>query len=135
MSDVNWLDVLGWSNQELEDLRFVGYSYIRQGKYDIALTFFEALAILCPQNAYDLQTLGALYLQKNNNLMALNFIERALKVDPHHLPTLLNRTKALFALGYRNQALAQARKLTTMQDVQIAEQAQALIQAYTANLA
>ncbi len=134
MNDVNWLNVLGWSDQELEDLRFVGYSYIRQGKYDIALTFFEALAVLSPQNAYDLQTLGALYLQKNNNLMALNYIERALKLDPHHLPTLLNRTKALFALGYRNQAIAQARKLSTADDQHTAEQAQALIQAYTSNL-
>ncbi len=80
MSNVEWLSILGWGNEELEDLRFVGYSYIKQGKYDIAITFFESLVILNPDSFYDLQTLGALYLQKGNNLMALNYIEKALKL-------------------------------------------------------
>jgi tetratricopeptide (TPR) repeat protein len=131
MSHVNWLEVLGWQQDELDDLRFVGYSYIKQGSYDLALTFFEALSILTPQNAYDLQTLGALYLQKNNNLMALNTIEKALKLAPQHLPTQLNRVKALFSLGYKKQGLASAKALLTCSDTQIADQATALILAYT----
>lgn len=130
MSDVNWLDVLDWGNEELEDLRFVGYSYLKQGKYDIALTFFEALVVLNPQNVYDLQTLGALYLQIGNNLPALNYIERALKLDPNHAPTLLNRAKVLFALGYRKQALTQAQSLQASPDTNIADQASALLLAY-----
>jgi tetratricopeptide (TPR) repeat protein len=130
MSQIEWLSILGWNKEELEDLRFVGYSYIKQGKYDIATTFFEALVILAPESTYDLQTLGALYLQKGNNLMALNYIEKAIKLDPAHLPTLLNRTKALFALGYKRQALSQARALEKCAQEQIAGQAQALILAY-----
>lgn len=131
MNQADWLSILGWSKEELEDLRFVGYSYIKQGKYDVATTFFEALVILAPESAYDLQTLGALYLQKGNNLMALNYIEKAIKLDPVHLPTLLNRAKALFALGYKRQALSQARGLEKCAQTQIADQAQALIMAYT----
>lgn len=131
MSHVEWLSVLGWGSEELEDLRFVGYSYIKQGKYEIALTFFEALVVLDPQSAYDHQTLGALYLQQNNNLMALNYIEQALRLDPNHLPTQLNRTKALFALGYKKQGLLQARALEANPDAEIAHQAQALILAHT----
>lgn len=130
MAQTDWLSILGWSKEELEDLRFVGYSYIKQGKYDIAVTFFEALVILAPDSAYDLQTLGALYLQKGNNLMALNYIEKAIKLDPIHLPTLLNRAKTLFALGYKKQALSQARGLEKCAEPQIANQAQALIMAY-----
>jgi tetratricopeptide (TPR) repeat protein len=130
MSNVNWLEVLGWEAEQLEDLRFVGYSYIRQGHYDTAVTFFEALVVLDPDSLYDLQTLGALYLQSNNNLMALNYIEKALKLDPQHYPTLLNRTKALFALGYKRQALAQAKKLEKSSDEQVAGQATALLLAY-----
>jgi tetratricopeptide (TPR) repeat protein len=130
MSQIDWLSILGWNKEELEDLRFVGYSYIKQGNYDIAMTFFEALAILAPESVYDLQTLGALYLQKGNNLMALNYIEKAIKLDPTHYPTLLNRTKALFALGYKRQALSTARMLEKCEVEQIAGQAQALIIAY-----
>lgn len=131
MSQTDWLSVLGWGKDELEDLRFVGYSYVKQGKYDIAMTFFEALCILDPESVYDIQTLGALYLQKGNNLMALNYVEKALKLDPTHYPTLLNRTKALFALGYKKQALAQARTLEKCPNEQIVGQAQALIMAYS----
>lgn len=131
MSSLKWLDVLGWKGEELEDLRFVGYSYIKQGLYDIAITFFEALIILSPDSAYDLQTLGALYLQKGNNLMALNYLEKALKIDPNHGPTLLNRTKALLALGYKKQGLVQARLLEKNPEEQIASQASALVLAYS----
>jgi tetratricopeptide (TPR) repeat protein len=131
MSQANWLEVLGWESQQLEDLRFVGYAYVKQGKYDIATTFFEALIALAPDTPYDLQTLGALYLQQGNNLLALNYIEKALKIESGHLPTLLNRTKALFALGYKRQALVQARNLEKSADPRIAEQASALILAYS----
>ena len=131
MSHVDWLSILGWGTEELEDLRFVGYSYIKQGQYDIATTFFEALVILDPTSAYDLQTLGALFLQRGNNLMALNYIEQALRLDPNHLPTLLNRTKALFSLGYKKQGLLQARALQTHSNEAIANQAEALILAHT----
>lgn len=131
MSNVNWLEILGWGTDELDDLRFVGFSYIKQGLYDTAITIFEALAVLTQQNAYDMQTLGALYLQKGNNLMALSTIEKALKIAPHHAPTLLNRTKALFSLGYKNQAIAQARELQKDPQSLIASQASALLLAYT----
>lgn len=130
MDKIEWLSILGWNKEELEDLRFVGYSYIKQGQYDIAMTFFEALVILAPDSIYDLQTLGALYLQKGNNLMALNYIEKAVRLDPAHLPTLLNKAKALFALGYKRQGLNQAKALETCPEPQIAGQAQALLMAY-----
>ncbi|MDN3506852.1 MAG: type III secretion chaperone [Simkaniaceae bacterium] len=130
MTDVNWLEVLDWGSDELEDLRFVGYSYLKQGKYEIALTFFEALAVLGPGNAYDLQTLGALHLQLNNNLQALNFIERSLKLEPDHLPTKLNRAKALLALGYKRQGVREAEELSKAEDTEIADKASALLMAY-----
>ncbi|MEI8328551.1 MAG: type III secretion chaperone [Chlamydiia bacterium] len=131
MNEVQWLDILGWQTEELEDLRFVAYSYIKQGLYDIAITFFEALTILAPNEAYDFQTLGALYLQKGNNLMALNYLEKALKVNGTHEPTQLNRTKALLALGYKKQGLLQARLLEKSKQTTIASQAMALVMAYT----
>ena len=130
MTTPNWLDVLGWQTKDLEDLRFVGYSYLKQGHYTMALTFFEALVILSEEHLYDLQTLGALYLQTNNNLMALNYLEKAAKQDSSHGPTLLNRSKALLALGYKKQGLMQAKHLESHPDSSIATQAAALSLAY-----
>ncbi len=131
MSQVNWLETLGWDEDQLDDLRFVAYSYIKQGKYDTALSFFEALVILSKNGAYDLQTLGALYLQLGNNVSALNYLEQALKAEPDHEPTLLNRTKALYLLGYKRQAHEQARYLESHAHKDIADAASALIMAYT----
>ena len=131
MSTVNWNEILGWNENNLEDLRFVGYSYLKQGKFDIAISLYEALVLLNPNSPYDLQTLGALYLETGNNLLALNTIESALKLDPTHDATLLNRTKALFALGFKRQAIAQARALELAPNREIANQASALLLAYT----
>ena len=130
MSKINWMELLNWTEEQIEDLRFVAYSYLKQGLYDDALTFFEAIAILSPDNAYDLQTLGGIYLHQGNALLALNFLDKALKVDPHHYPTLLNRAKALFLLGYKKQGIAQAHALETCRDAAINSAARALILSY-----
>jgi tetratricopeptide (TPR) repeat protein len=131
MDSLPWNEVLGWSKEDLQDLRFLGFSYLKQGRYEVAISFFEALTILAPHSAYDLQTLAALHLECGNNLMALNMIERALKLDSNHFATLLNRVKVLFSLGYKRQALAQAKQLAEISDSEIADQASALLLAYT----
>lgn len=131
MSSVQWSDILGWDGEAIEDLRYLGYSYLKQGKYEIARSFFEALVTLNRENSYDLQTLGGLYLETGKNLQALNTIEKALKLEPSHAETLLNRAKALFALGYRRQAISQANSLLRDSNPLIANQASALLLAYT----
>ena len=126
----NWKELLGVTLQQEDDIRFVGYSYIKQGKYDIALTFFETLAKIAPDNAYDVRTLGALYLQKGDNHKALQELERALTIDPTHEPTKLNRVKALFALGYAKQGLEQAELLIKSPNQTVAKHAAALVQTH-----
>jgi tetratricopeptide (TPR) repeat protein len=131
MKSINWSEVLGWNADSLEDLRYLGYAYLKQGKFDAAQSFFEALVAINKENHYDLQTLGALYLEMGKNIEALSLIEQALKLDPNHAGSLLNRVKALFALGYRRQAVAQARVLENNSDKIIANQVAALLLAYT----
>jgi tetratricopeptide (TPR) repeat protein len=131
MTVTDWIEILGWNEEQIEDIRFAGYSFIKQGQYEYALKFFEVLSILSEENVYDLQTLGGIYLQLGNNLSALNFLEKALTLDPKHEPTLLNRTKALFLLGYKRQGLSQATKLERSSDSYIADQARALTLAYS----
>ena len=131
MGQIAWLEVLEWNKDKLENLRFMGYSYIKQGQYDTALKFFEALVVLSGETTYDLQTVGALYLQTGNNLMALNYLEKAIKLEPTHGSTLLNRSKALLALGYKKQGLMQAKSLEIHPEVSISSQASALALAYS----
>ena len=99
MHRINWIHELGWTQEHLDELRNTGYAYIRQGKYDIALAFFEALVILASDNAYDAQTLGALYVQLNMPEKAIKYLDRALQLETDHSPTLLNLAKAFFMAG------------------------------------
>lgn len=131
MSQIDWKEVLDWGDDEFDDLRLAGYAYIRQGKYDIALSFFEALNILEKNNAYDAQTLGALYIELGNPSKALLYFDKALKLDTDHTPTLLNLTKALFMLNRQDEALKLAAILQNEPNPQISNIAKALILAYS----
>lgn len=127
---MDWMKELGWQKTQIKDLRTLAYSYIQQGIYAKALTILEGLLVLAPDTAYDLQTLGALYLQMGDGMRALDTLDRALKYDPTHLKTHLNRAKTLFMLGYRRQGLLQAKELEHVSDPAIASQARALLLAY-----
>jgi tetratricopeptide (TPR) repeat protein len=127
---LNWKEFLGWGEEQTSDLRNTGYAYLRQGKYNIAIPFFEALIALDSKNAYDLQTIGGLYLQVGDSLQALRYLDKALKQNPLHFPTLLNRAKALFILGYRDKAQRLAEKLHKHPDSDISDIAEALLLAY-----
>ena len=130
MSKIDWQKKLGWGDEQVEDIRVAGFSYIRQGKYDIALPLFEALVVLEPNSSYDAQTLGALYLQLGQWEKAYKSLERALILDADHSPTLLNLCKALFMLGRKQEALKLAKLLSREKDSQISNVAKALLLAY-----
>jgi len=130
MSRIKWREKLNWTEENLEDLRITGYSYLKQGKYEIALPLFEALSIVDPESAYDIQTLGALYLQIGNPLKAMQCFEKALKLETDHAPTLLNLTKALLMLGKREEALRLARLLTQEPNSKVSNMAKALLLAW-----
>lgn len=131
MGTIDWKKKLNWTNDQLSDLRNAGYSYIRQGKYDIALPFFEALVVLDSESAYDIQTLGALYLQLNNPAKALKCFDKALKVNAEHAVTLLNITKALFALGKKEEGMKLANILKNDVNPNISNVAKAFLLAFS----
>ena len=128
---MDWQDYLELSDDSLEDIRYVGYLYIKQGCYDIALDFFKALTILSPGNFYDIQTLGSLYLQKGNYNEALTYLDKAIKMDPTNYLVILNKAKTLFSLGYRTEGIIQARIVSKCKDPKLVTQALALINAYS----
>lgn len=131
MGKIHWAKTIGWGEEQFDDLRMAGYAYLRQGKYEIALTFFEALIVLDPESAYDAQTLGGLYLQLNNPVKALKCFDRALKIEADHAPTLLNVAKALFMLGKKEEGLKLVHILENEPNIVISNTAKALIMAYS----
>jgi tetratricopeptide (TPR) repeat protein len=128
---MDWQSFLELSNDSLDDLRSVGYLYIKQGCFDIALDFFNALLILTPGNFYDTHTLGSLYLQKGKYQEALNYLDKAIEIDPNNLLVKLNKARALFSLGYRTEGIEQARVVSNSKNAKLANQATALINAYS----
>jgi tetratricopeptide (TPR) repeat protein len=130
MSKINWLTVLGWKMDQLDEIRNAGYAYIRQGKYNIALPLFSALVVLDRTNTYDSQTLGALYLEMGNAAEAHKHLERALQMDADHAPTLLNLAKALIMLNKQPEAIKLASVLKNDKNKQVSNVAKALLLAY-----
>ncbi len=128
---MDWKQFLGFDQLKIDDLRYVGYSYIKEGHYQIAIHFFEALTILDPKSAYDFQTLGALYLQTGQLQYALNYLEKALKLDPLHELTLLNKLKTLYLLGYHKQAVKLGKDLVETASLPIRTKAESLLLAYS----
>lgn len=131
MSKINWREALGWTEEQLEDLRITGFAYIRQGKYDIAQPIFEALCVIDPESVYDAQTLGAIHLELGNPNKALKYFDRALKLSGDHGPTLINLAKTFFMLGKKEEGLKLAYILRNEKDPIIANTANALILAYS----
>lgn len=128
---IKWMDKLGWTDEQIEDLRYTGFSYIRQGKYEIALPFFEALTVLKPDSAYDQQTLGALYIELGKPEKALKPLDKALQIEGDHAPTLINLTKAFFMLGKVEEGLRLANILKKEPMPAVSNMAKALILAYS----
>lgn len=130
MSQVNWREILGWGDEQLEELRFAGFSFLREGLYPKALLFFEALVVLDPKSAYDHQTLGALYLQMENGPKAIATLEKAIELDSSHEPSLLNLSKALLMSHRIQEAMEIIERLSKSEDPTIANDAAALTFAY-----
>ncbi len=130
MASRDWKKELGWNEDHLEEMRNIGYSYIRQGKYDIALPFFEALIVLDPESVYDFQLLGAIYVQMNRPKLAIRYLNKALQFEGNHGPTLLNLMKAYFMSHQIEEGLRLAKILQNDSDSYISSSAKALILCY-----
>lgn len=126
----NWKEFLGFGKTQINDMRSIGYFYFKQGLFETALTYFSALEVLEPLTAYDMQTIGALYLQMGNDFKAIEYFDQALQKDANHAPTKLNKIKALFILGKKKEAMSAALELIANQDPSIASAAKVLMLAY-----
>lgn len=130
MAKRDWKKTLGWTEEHTEEMRYAGYSYVRQGKYDIALPLFEGLVVLEPNDVYNMQVLGAIYVQLGEPQKAIVQLDRALQMEADHGPTLLNLTKAFFMAGRRTDGIRLAKLLQKDKDPYIAGQASALLMCY-----
>lgn len=122
-----WNKILGLKIEQIDSIRNTAYSYLMQGQLEIARKFFEGLVVILPESAYDLRILGAIYLQQNKHLVALDYIERSLKLDPLHPTALLNRAKALLGLGLRRQAKMQLENLLRVSPKDLAPRINAVL--------
>jgi tetratricopeptide (TPR) repeat protein len=120
-------NILGWQQNDLSNLQFVAYNYIKQGKYDVAQTILEALEVLDPTDSYTLQTLGAVYIENKNPYGALNVLEKALQLDPLHELSQFNRIQALISLGLKKQALIDCEKMVNAKNPMLKAKAEAIL--------
>jgi lipoprotein NlpI len=130
MSEVRWGDVLGWGPSHLQELRFLGYTYLNEGRFDTARVFFEALVVVDPESSLNHRMLGAVFLMLGDSLKALDSLDKSLKLEPQNNFAKLNRAKALFYLGKNQEGIKAAEELKSCKEQEIANDAQALLLAY-----
>lgn len=123
----HWSELLGWDEEKIEEIRFFGFSLLREGKYERARLIFEVLLILDKDSILDRQNLGALYLQMNENQKAVEQFNKVLEKLPEDEQTLLNKAKALFMLHQNQAAIEIVQKLSKSTNVTIANDADALM--------
>lgn len=133
MSKRDWKKELQWSDEQIEEMRNIAFSYIRQGKYDIALPMFNALTVLDPNSVYDFQLLGAIYVEINQPKNAIRYLNKALQLQGDHGPTLLNLMKAFFMSKRIEDGLRLANVLQNDKDIFISSAAKALTLCYKPN--
>jgi predicted Zn-dependent protease len=92
---------------------------VKQGKYDIALTLLETLEVLDSNDLYTLQTLGAIYIEMKKPEKALEFLLKALSLDPQNEMILFNKTQALISMGSKAEALEDCKLLTNAKNPHI----------------
>lgn len=131
MLDIDWKEIMGWGEAQIREARSIGYLYYKQGSFDIAAKSFEALITINPHALYELQTLGAIYLEMNRPKEALEMLDRALSIQPSHEPTLFHRCKALLAVGDKHGALEIAHLLKNSSDPRLANSARTLCATHT----
>jgi predicted Zn-dependent protease len=125
-----WDEVLGWGPGQIQEVRTLAYSYARQGLYSMARELLHMNQILVPNDPYEAQLLGAIYLEEGQLKKAVRWLERAVELDPRHEPSRLNQAKALFETGKAEQATALAQSHQLSQDPRVANNATALLLAY-----
>jgi predicted Zn-dependent protease len=121
------LNILGWASDELLNLQFIAFSYIKQGKYAIAASILEGLQVLEPSNVYILQTLGALCIELGNPYKALDLIEKALNLDPTNELCRYNKVQALISLGLKKQAFEECEHLKLATSPNLQRKAEAIL--------
>ncbi|NDE63538.1 MAG: type III secretion chaperone [Chlamydiae bacterium] len=127
----DWLKKLGISENEIDDLRVLAFSYIRQGHYTTALKIYKGILVLSKKAPEDLETYGALLLQTGQYKEAIDPLEKVLKIHKDHLKTRLNYAKALLLCGYRQRGIQECLELMRCPEPKIASDAEALKLAYS----
>lgn len=91
---------------QIEILMTEAIVFHQQGKFQDAKSIYEKVLAIQPTNFFALQLMGALFVQTDNNLHAIDFLSRALQINPNHLASYINLGVALQKLNRFDEALA-----------------------------
>ena len=117
---------LGCHPEQIQEIRCLGYNYIRQGLYKEAKLLFRLLITIDPNSEYDQKTLGAIYLAIGSPIEALHHLKIAYAINTDDPRLSLNLAQSMLALGMNQQAKTILNILYSMRG-ECADQAEALL--------
>jgi tetratricopeptide (TPR) repeat protein len=105
-----WTDAKIKAPYHIRPYNNLGEAYDKIGKYELAITEFEAALQLNPDYFFALNNLGNIYGKKKNYAQAILYTKQALQKNPNYAPGHYNLAKALHMTGNPEQAMASYRK-------------------------
>ena len=93
-------------NQDIATLLQKGFDMHQSGHLDEARVIYKKILAKNPRHFDALQLLGALHLQAKEFLVAINFFNRAININPLNAGAFNNKGIALKNLNLRNEAIA-----------------------------
>jgi len=91
---------------QIQQLIAQGLATHQQGKLSEAKVIYEQILKIQPNNFSALELMGAMYAQTKNHLQAIEFLSKAIKINPQFAPCYNNRGIALKELKRLDEALA-----------------------------
>jgi tetratricopeptide (TPR) repeat protein len=88
-----------WTQEDIYRIAERGYSLHQQGRYGEAVTIFEGLVAVDPQNNYCREALAAAWLAVGEPRRALQQLDSILTRDSGHLSARARRFEAYLQLG------------------------------------
>ena len=98
-----------YTKETYDNIRFMASEYIKQGVYHTAIDLLVGLTEL-DEEIYDLQSLGALYLEIGDYDNALEYLDKALAKDPNHWSSVLNKINVLVYSDKKEEAITTSKE-------------------------
>ena len=123
-------DISDYDDNDFKTISQIGFFFLMQGKNQDALSIFDGLTVLDPQNPYYYRALGILYYRLGDHQKSIKKFSLAISLDQNSPHAYVNRAEVFIAGGQFKKAekdLKQALQYTSHRDQVLSKKSWSLL--------